>query len=285
MGSNVYRRVKRDQGVVKTFLISNSEKIARWANSAGVTWLMVDFETLGKRERQSGTSGWISDHTLGDCRRLRPILTATSLAVRINPIHSTTEAEIDEAIDAGVDMIMLPMAKTLREIETFSDLVGDRADKALLVETPELLARLPWILERYEFETIHLGLNDLSLSLGLRHMFQTFVTGYVSLFTNCAIRNRVGFGLGGIGRLDADLPIDAYDILVLHAALGSGQVILSRSFMADLDSEESFIAALTRLRQSYQDLVELDVEELRALERKALVKLNRLGSPDSIVVE
>ena len=270
---------------MKTFLISNSEKIARWANSAGVTWLMVDVETLGKHERQSRTSGWVSDHTLGDCRRLRPILTSTSLAIRVNPIHGASGAEIEEAIEAGVDMIMLPMAKTLREVETFSDLVGDRAKKALLVETPELLARLPWILERHQFETIHLGLNDLSLSLGLRHMFQIFVTGYVSLFANSAIRNGVDFGFGGVGRLDADLTMKAYDILALHAALGSGQVILSRSFMADLDSEESFVTALTLLRQSYQDLVELDAEALCELGRAALVKLNRLGSPDGIVVE
>lgn len=269
---------------MKTFLISNSEKVAQWSNSAGVTWVMVDIETNGKQERQSGTMSWISDHALQDCRRLRPILTSTQLAIRINPIHESSDLEVEQAIDAGVDMIMLPMAKTLREVDRFSDLVDNRVKKSLLVETPELLGRLPWILENHQFETIHLGLNDLSLALGLQHMFQALLTGYVEMFADCATRYNVDFGFGGIGRLDVDLPVNAYDILAIHLALGSDQVILSRSFMCDLSDEESFVVAVSTLRKAYSELSHLDPERLLTLIKDAWDKLSRLGSPDSSLI-
>ena len=269
---------------MKTFLISNSQKVAQWSNSAGVTWVMVDIETHGKQERQSGTRSWISDHALQDCWRLRPLLTSTKLAIRINPIHESSDVEVEQAIDAGVDLIMLPMAKTLREVDRFSDLVDNRVKKSLLVETPELLGRLPWILENHQFETIHMGLNDLSLTLGLQHMLQTLLTGYVEMFADCATRYSVDFGFGGIGRLDVDLPINAYDILIAHAVLGSDQVILSRSFMHDLSDEGSFAVAVSALRKAYSELVHLGPDGLLPLKKDAWEKLSRLGSPDRSLI-
>ena len=56
-------------------------------------------------------------HTIEDIKKLRPIVTNAELMVRVNPLHTATadycssEDEIDQAIEAGADVIMLTASR------------------------------------------------------------------------------------------------------------------------------------------------------------------------------
>lgn len=63
--------------------------------------------------------------------------------MRINPIHQNVEGyfdskeEIDAAIDAGADILMLPFFRTVKEVEEFIAYVYGRVQTCLLLVTPE----------------------------------------------------------------------------------------------------------------------------------------------------
>ena len=99
--------------------ITNSPEIALIAEANGVQRVWVDLETLGKEERQKGRNTVKSNHSVEDVRAIKPLLTTAQMLVRINPWHEHSQAEVDAVIEAGADMIMLPMWKTAAEVEAF----------------------------------------------------------------------------------------------------------------------------------------------------------------------
>ena len=125
---------------------------------------------LGKEVRQSGMDTVKLHHTIKDIQTLRPILTTAELLVRVNPIHDkigqveSSKEEIDNAINAGADILMLPMVKTKQEAEKFVEFVGGRAKTMLLIETAEANENIDQILEVQGIDEIHVGLNDMHLA-------------------------------------------------------------------------------------------------------------------------
>ena len=110
--------------------ITNNPEIDLLAQECGVNRIFVDMEYLGKEVRQSGMDTVKLHHTIKDIQTLRPILTTADLLVRVNPIHDeigqveSSKVEIDNAINAGADILMLPMVKTKQEAEKFVEFVG-----------------------------------------------------------------------------------------------------------------------------------------------------------------
>ena len=103
--------------------ITNNPDMARIAQKAGVDRVWIDMEYIGKEDRQAGMNTVKSHHTVEDIRRLRPLLTSSQLQVRVNPLHQATAAfggskeEIDDAIAAGAEIVMLPMFRTRADVE------------------------------------------------------------------------------------------------------------------------------------------------------------------------
>ena len=122
---------------LKLMYITNNPVIAAIAENCGVDRVFVDMEYIGKEARQSGLDTVKSHHTVEDVKHVRQVLNKTELLVRINPIHENTKQEIDDVVDAGADIIMLPMAKTVDEVKTFVKLVNGRCKTMLLLETAE----------------------------------------------------------------------------------------------------------------------------------------------------
>ena len=118
-------------------MITNCQEVAKYAIACGVDRIFIDLEIIGKHSRQGHLSTVISDHSISDIKRLRSVVPSDCLMVRINPIHQNSLEEIENVIDAGADMIMLPMYKKLSEVELFaragfwhSKLVGpDRSER------------------------------------------------------------------------------------------------------------------------------------------------------------
>ena len=209
--------------------ITDNPDLAVSAQSAGVDRVMVDLEILGKQDRQGHLNTVISSHSLEDVGRIGSVLNVSKLLVRVNPINDQSKIEIDSVIECGADIIMLPMFRSAVEVETFIQLVNGRVKTCLLLETKEAVSEIDNILSVEGVDEIHIGLNDLHLSMGLSFMFELLANGIIDELNKKIIKARVKFGFGGVARLGGG-NLDASLILSEHIRLNSSMVILSRDF-------------------------------------------------------
>ncbi|MBB6400906.1 hypothetical protein HNP92_000191 [Methanococcus maripaludis] len=226
---------------METILITNDPNFAKYAEESGVDIIMVDLEILGKYERQGHLNTLISEHSIEDVKKIKKKLKKSKLLVRINPLNDNSKNEIDQVIDAGADIVMLPMFKDVKEVEKFVSYVNNRALVNLLLETPQALVRIDEILEIEGIDEIHVGLNDLHLGMGLKFMFELLSGGIVEYLSKKIIARGIKFGFGGVGRLKEGLPLDPKLILSEHHRLNSTRVILSRDFHGDAKTFEDII--------------------------------------------
>ena len=240
--------------------ITNNPNVATLAQQAGVDRIWVDMEWIGKEERQAGMNTVKSHHTIEDIAKLRPIITTSTLMARINPIHEATKEycdskeEIEETIKSGAEIIMLPMFKTVAEVEKFVSYVSGRVKTQLLLETKEASQIIDQILEVPGVDEIYIGLNDLHLSYGQKFMFEPLCDGKVDRLAEKFRDKGIKFGFGGIARLGKGL-LPAEYVIAEHYKLGSTAAILSRSFcdansVEDVDSiHQLYIGELHKIRQ------------------------------------
>ncbi len=77
-------------------------------------------EYIGKDERQAGLDTVKFHHTINDVKKIRSQIHKAELLVRINRIHEETMEymgsfkEINAVIDAGANILMLPMFENFR---------------------------------------------------------------------------------------------------------------------------------------------------------------------------
>ncbi|MBU5636057.1 hypothetical protein KOM00_04865 [Geomonas sp. Red69] len=190
---------------------------------------MVDLEINGKDERQGHLNSVISRHTLEDVTKIRKVLNSSQLMVRINPLHDDSAGEITRCIELGADILMLPMFTNAVEVDKFLTLVRGRVETCLLLETGQALARVNEIVKVNGIQNIHIGLNDLHLSLKLDFMFELLSCGIVEYLASSIKSQSIKFGFGGIARIGQGA-LGSELILSEHHRLGSSQVILSRDF-------------------------------------------------------
>lgn len=215
--------------MLKLMYVTGDPAVARIAQASGVDWIFVDLEMLGKHDRQGHLDTVISGHTLADVRAVRTVIDRSRLLVRVNPLHDGSRREIDEVIDAGADIVMLPFFRTSHEVADFVGLVAGRAEVCLLVETPQAVDNLDAILAVRGIDFVHVGLNDLHLGYGLPFMFDLLANGTVESVCCRVAHAGIPYGFGGIARLGlGDLPAEA--VVAEHYRLGSSMAILSRSF-------------------------------------------------------
>lgn len=254
---------------MKLIFITNDPARAAAAAAAGVDRIMVDLEINGKVERQGHLDTVISRHTLADVERVRLVVPRGRLNVRVNPIDQGSRAEIDEVIRLGADVLMLPMFKTVGEVDTFIELVGGRCRTCLLLETGEALARARQIVERPGVQEVHVGLNDLHLSLGLDFMFEILSGGLLDYLAQLCDQAGVDFGFGGIARVGTG-QVPAAGIIGEHARLGSTAVILSRDFGKIFEelppdaAHAAFVRAVADVRQGIEAARSASSSELEA---------------------
>ena len=254
--------------------ITKHPAIARIAEEAGVDWIFVDMEFIGKDCRQGGLDTVQNHHTVEDVANIRAAVTKAKVLVRINPIHDTmddypsSEEEIEAVIQAGADIVMLPYFKTTEEVHRFIGYVGGRAKTCLLVETPEAADLLDQIVEIDGIDMIHIGLNDMHLALKMKFMFQLLTDGSVDKWTRIIAQKGIMYGFGGLASLNGGT-VPGRMILKEHYRLGSQMVIVSRAFcntdnMTDLDKVRSiFNNGIADIRKMENEMNKLSKEDFK----------------------
>lgn len=212
-------------------LITNDHVVAQGADSAGVERIFIDLERLGKQVRKNGRELFQSTHVPGDVSRMSTVLRRSKLMVRIDPPHDETPRQIDFVIRSGADYVMLPFFQTVDQARRFVDRIAGRAHAVLLVETAEAVAVLDQLTELPGLSEVHVGLNDLSISLNQRFLFDLLSDGTVNDLCRVLRDAQLPFGFGGIGSLSrSDLPVNPDLILAYQVCQGATRGWLGRTF-------------------------------------------------------
>ena len=252
--------------------ITNNPITAKIAQKAGVDRIWIDMEYIGKDKRQGGMDTVKNHHTVDDIKMLRPIVNNAELMVRVNPLHEATadycssEDEIDQAIKAGADIIMLPMFKTTAEVEQFIKYVNGRAKVQLLVETAEAAANIDSILKIPGIDEMHIGLNDLHLAYHMDFMFELLCGDIIKDLCQKIKDKGIKYGFGGIARVGHGM-LPAEYIIAEHYHLGSSAAILSRGFCdANIvkdprEIENIFIEGVKNIRLKEEEVKQYSEEQ------------------------
>lgn len=252
--------------------ITNNPITAKIAQKAGVDRIWIDMEYIGKDKRQGGMDTVKNHHTVDDIKMLRPIVNNAELMVRVNPLHEATadycssEDEIDQAIKAGADIIMLPMFRTTAEVEQFIKYVNGRAKVQLLVETAEAAANIDSILKIPGIDEIHIGLNDLHLAYHMDFMFELLCGDIIKDLCQKIKDKGIKYGFGGIARVGHGM-LPAEYIIAEHYHLGSSAAILSRGFCdANIvkdprEIENIFIEGVKNIRLKEEEVKQYSEEQ------------------------
>lgn len=260
--------------------ITNQPEVAAYAHASGVARIMVDLEQMGKQARQGGLGTFISDHRPQDVAIVSRAVPQAELIVRVNPLHDASRDEIEQAIAAGADSLMLPMFERPEELRAFTALVAGRARSIALLETRAALESLSAWSGLPGLDEIYVGLNDLHRQLGQRFMFEPLTDGTVDHVAQAAHAAGKRFGFGGIARLDEGL-LPGRVVLGEHLRLGSTSVILSRTFNREMYElpgsawQEVYRSEIARLRHCAQVLAARtpsEVESDRLLARDLVAK-------------
>lgn len=223
---------------MKLCLITDKTEFALEAERCGVERIMLDLEREGKAQRQAGRKLFLSEHAVESVAKMKAVLRESSLVVRVNPPGRKSAAEIDEVVEGGADFVMLPYFHTPEEARDFVALVGGRARTILLVETRSAAEALPRIVKEAGVDEVHIGLNDLSISLGSRSIFEPVCDGTIERLAALLKKSGIPFGFGGIARpSNRGLPVDPEKVLAEQVRLKAGVGWLGRSFRGGMEEE------------------------------------------------
>lgn len=230
--------------------ISNNVDDCALLEVAGVQQIMVDAEIIGKVERQKHKNTIISDHTIKDVEKLKNYGIKSEIICRINPYHENIFDEINLAISCGTDAIMLPMITSITHYQQMVTEINDRCKIIPLIETPYSFFKIDEILEFSDLTQIHFGLNDLSIALGNKNLFEILTSRtFENITTDTASRIKL-LGIGGVGTPLKKQIIKPELIFNQYYRLGSRSVILSRSFFTEGYHENDIVTAIEILENS-----------------------------------
>ena len=170
------------------------------------------------------------------------------------------------------------MFKTVDEVLKCIEIIEGRCQIDLLFETPEALENISnFPLNDIRFS--HFGINDISLALKYRNMFECFLTGILDEPTKYLTSKGKLFGIGGVGSYNAK-PISPKIIMEMHKYYSSSRVILSRNFLNNLcfsSSKESLLRNKSQIIK-LQNLIDKVMNEKDTNYEETKNKLNNILS-------
>jgi hypothetical protein len=214
--------------------LTDEPALASAADRAGVDLIGLDIERIGKIERQGHLPHMrISRHTLEQLPLVGGALARAGLFLRCNPVHPGSSEEVEQAIAAAAEYLMLPYFHSESEVETFVALVDGRARVLLLLETPAAVARVREIVAVPGIDDLVVGLNDLSNGLGFAHPLQLLASPVMERLAATVCDAGLRFGIGGLADpLNRHLPVAPSLVFAQYPRLGATSAFLARRFTA-----------------------------------------------------
>lgn len=214
---------------INLVLFTNDASEAEGMMDKGIHNFLIDWEIIGKDERQKGFDTEVRPGTLNDLKTIAAISGAITWC-RLNPFGPHTAEEVSLAIDANATILLLPMVEQVKEVESFLDFVAGRALCGILIETPEALA-LGKKLANLPLDYAYFGLNDFAIRKGYHSIFQALLDGSVASARDLFWRQQ--FGFGGLTDIRKGFPIPTLSLLQEMAKLKCNFSFLRRSFRRD----------------------------------------------------
>jgi hypothetical protein len=205
---------------------------------------MVDWETRGKVKRQKEEDLELNYDTVEDLKQLSSNL-KIPVSVRVNPVGTYTSSEVNEALNNGAKMIMLPMAKSLEEVKSFLSIVDKRAKTIVQIETLALVKQIEGF-RSLDWDYAYIGLNDLMVERGGNSIWEAITNGTVE--TICKSLEGRKYGFGGSTILGGGKPINGDLILHELVRLGGCMSIMRRTFKREL-LDRDFNTEIKALRE------------------------------------
>ncbi len=240
---------------LELYLFSTDPQLVRQAVAGGATGVVVDWEHLGKNERQRGFDTQVNQNSREDLARVRAATDAPVIC-RINPVHTGTREEVQRAIALGADEVLIPMVRSVAEVETVLEAVDGVVGVGIMVETTdavrnsERLASLP-------LSRVYIGLHDLAIDRRCTNPFHALIDGTID-----AVRPlfRCPFGVAGLTLPGHGFPIPSE--LILHALLRleCDFTFLRRSFLRDVRGRD-VTSCVAHLRGHVERTSRLPAEE------------------------
>lgn len=239
---------------------------AQLQHSRGVDGYVIDWESKNKSQRQVGYDTEINLHRAEDLRTLRDH-TDLPIICRINGPGLYSKQEVEEAIEAGATDLLLPMVREVKEVKALLDLVGDRCQIAIMVETQQavlqaaLLAALP-------LSKVYVGLNDLCIDRKAKNLFEPMLDGTISQLRDTFHQP---LGYAGLTHAAGGAPIPCRLLLGHMIDHGCDFTFLRRSYYRDLEqySSEEIIQSIADYRASYKQVSpSVKAEMYAALEQR-----------------
>lgn len=197
--------------------------------AAGVSAVIVDWERNGKHARQAGADTQIGIDTLADLERVRSATTAR-LICRVNSFSDQTAREVDDAISAGAEEILLPMVRDADEVDRTLGIVDDRCGVGVLIETVEAVANSAAI-AKLPIIRAYMGLNDLAIARQTPSIFSALVDGTIE---QVRPHFSMSFGFGGLTVPDRGEPVPCRLLMGLMTAHTASFSFLRRSYHRDM---------------------------------------------------
>lgn len=135
----------------------------------------------------------------------------------------------------------------------------------------DALCRIPGLSE------IHVGLNDLRLSLGWPTHFHVLVSGLLEHLAECILGAGHLLAVGGGRAGDDRLPIPSDLVLAQYPRLGAGGALVSRAFLAGQDAPD-LVRDIPRLRQRLDEYAGCSAAWLAARRRELA---RHVGAPEA----
>ncbi|MGA9761540.1 MAG: hypothetical protein WBQ14_03865 [Gaiellaceae bacterium] len=213
-------------------LFSTEREFVVEAAAAGIDGIIVDWEVAGKERRQAGADTEINHDTLEDLERVRSWVDIPVLC-RINSPGPMSERELERAIGAGADEVLVPMARSAGELERIVDAARGRCGVGALIETVDAVQKVQEF-ARLPLSRLYVGLNDLAIDRRNASIFSALVDGTVE---RVSLALGGSFGFGGLTDPERGHPIPCRLLIGEMARLGSSFSFLRRSYRRDVDGE------------------------------------------------